>query len=40
MAALEQAVSMPAGRWELLPCPVPGLDEERHLLLISVDKAR
>ena len=34
MAALEQAVPFLAGRWELLPCPVPGLDEERHLLTV------
>jgi len=40
MVALEQALPLPAGRWELLPCPVPGLDEERHLLLISVGKMR
>jgi len=34
MAELEQAVPSLARQWELLPCPVPGLDEERHLLLI------
>jgi len=35
MAALEQALPSLAGRWELLPCPVPGLDEERHLAVIE-----
>ena len=30
MAALEQ----PAGKWEIIPCPVPMLDEERHVLVI------
>ena len=34
MAALEQAVPSLAGRWEILPCPVPRLDEERHLVLL------
>lgn len=34
MAALEQALPELAGQWRLLPCPVPMLDEERHLLLI------
>ena len=34
MAALENVLPALAGRWELLPCPVPMLDEERHLLLI------
>jgi len=34
MAALENALPSLAGRWELLPCPVPGLEEERHLLAI------
>ena len=32
MAALENA--LPAGQWELIPCPVPMLDEERHILVI------
>jgi len=35
MAELEQALPSLVGRWELLPCPVPGLDEERHLVVIS-----
>jgi len=35
MAALELAVPSLAGRWEVLPCPVPGLDEERHLVVVS-----
>ena len=34
MAALEQALPNLAGRWEIVPCPVPMLDEERHLLII------
>jgi len=34
MATLEQAVPSVAGRWEILPCPVPGLNEERHLVLV------
>lgn len=37
MAAI-QAETEPldlTGRWEVIPCPVPFLDEERHLLLIS-----
>ena len=34
MTALENVVPGLAGRWEVLPCPVPGLDEERHLVLI------
>jgi 16S rRNA (guanine527-N7)-methyltransferase len=34
IAALEQALPDLAGRWEIIPCPVPLLDEERHLLVI------
>lgn len=34
MAALETALPNMAGRWELIPCPVPMLDEERHILFI------
>jgi len=34
IATLEQAVPPLAGRWEILPCPVPTLDEERHLVLV------
>jgi 16S rRNA (guanine527-N7)-methyltransferase len=34
MAALEKALPSVAGHWELVPCPVPLLDEERHLLLL------
>jgi len=34
MASLQKILPALAGRWELLPCPVPLLDEERHLLLI------
>jgi 16S rRNA (guanine527-N7)-methyltransferase len=35
MAELEKALPVLAGRWKLLPCPVPLLDEERHLLVIE-----
>jgi 16S rRNA (guanine527-N7)-methyltransferase len=35
MTALENALPVIAGRWEILPCPVPLLDEERHLVLID-----
>jgi 16S rRNA (guanine527-N7)-methyltransferase len=35
MSALEGAVPHIAGHWECLPCPVPFLDEERHLVVIS-----
>jgi 16S rRNA (guanine527-N7)-methyltransferase len=35
MTALENALPDVAGRWEILPCPVPMLDEERHLVLIE-----
>ena len=34
MASLQKALPALAGRWELVPCPVPLLDEERHILLI------
>ena len=34
MAAMEKALPALSGRWELLPCPVPMLNEERHLLVI------
>jgi 16S rRNA (guanine527-N7)-methyltransferase len=34
MAALEKALPALAGHWELIPCPVPLLNEERHLLVI------
>ena len=34
MTSLEKTLPALAGRWELLPCPVPLLDEERHVLLI------
>ncbi|GHV55318.1 ribosomal RNA small subunit methyltransferase G [Spirochaetia bacterium] len=29
------AVEKYSGKWEALPCPVPGLNEERHLALIQ-----
>jgi len=36
MAALETAQKQnKALAWEILPCPVPFLDEERHLVLIK-----
>jgi 16S rRNA (guanine527-N7)-methyltransferase len=35
MAVLEKALPNIAGRWECIPCPVPFLDEERHLVVIS-----
>jgi len=35
MAELEQQMPNQTIRWELIPCPVPMLDEERHLLLFS-----
>ena len=35
MAALEEALPFLAGQWELLPCPVPMLNEERHLLVVK-----
>jgi 16S rRNA (guanine527-N7)-methyltransferase len=31
------ALAEPVRRWEMLPCPVPMLNEERHLLVISAD---
>ena len=34
MVLLQEALPALAGHWELVPCPVPLLDEERHLLLI------
>jgi 16S rRNA (guanine527-N7)-methyltransferase len=39
MAALEQALPHMKSRWNLFPCPVPLLDEERHLLLLNVIKS-
>jgi 16S rRNA (guanine527-N7)-methyltransferase len=38
MAALEKALPAIAGAWEIIPCPVPFLDEERHLLIIRNEK--
>jgi len=35
MAALEKALPAMDRRWELIPCPVPFLDEQRHLLVIK-----
>ena len=35
MASLQTALPALAGSWELLPCPVPLLDEERHMLLVQ-----
>ena len=31
---LEKTIPDFSSKWELFPCPVPGLDEERHLLVI------
>jgi 16S rRNA (guanine527-N7)-methyltransferase len=30
----EEQSALPDPRWELLPCPVPFLDEERHLVVV------
>ncbi|GHU71847.1 ribosomal RNA small subunit methyltransferase G [Spirochaetia bacterium] len=30
-----EAAEKYTGKWEALPCPVPGLNEERHLLIIQ-----
>jgi len=35
MVALEQALPDMTKCWELIPCPVPFLDEQRHLLIIK-----
>jgi 16S rRNA (guanine527-N7)-methyltransferase len=35
MSALEEVVPQVIGHWECIPCPVPFLDEERHLVVIS-----
>jgi 16S rRNA (guanine527-N7)-methyltransferase len=35
IAELKQQMPTQTIRWELIPCPVPMLNEERHLLLIS-----
>jgi 16S rRNA (guanine527-N7)-methyltransferase len=35
MAALETAVPGVAGHWECIPCPVPFLDEERHIVVVN-----
>jgi 16S rRNA (guanine527-N7)-methyltransferase len=35
MSALEEAVPHIAGRWECIPCPVPFLNEERHIVVVS-----
>jgi 16S rRNA (guanine527-N7)-methyltransferase len=37
MSALEEAVPQVAGHWECIPCPVPFLDEERHVVLMKSD---
>ena len=34
MAALEGALPNLTGSWELLPCPVPFLNEQRHLVVV------
>jgi len=38
MAELERQMPTRTVQWELIPCPVPMLDEERHLLLIYPEK--
>ena len=35
MAELERQMPNQTIQWELIPCPVPMLDEERHILLIN-----
>jgi 16S rRNA (guanine527-N7)-methyltransferase len=35
MSALEKALPNIAGCWELIPCPVPFLEEERHLAVVG-----
>jgi len=35
MTALEKAQPDMVGRWQLIPCPVPFMDEQRHLLIIK-----
>jgi 16S rRNA (guanine527-N7)-methyltransferase len=35
MSALEEAVPHIAGHWECIPCPVPFLDEERHIVVVN-----
>jgi 16S rRNA (guanine527-N7)-methyltransferase len=35
MTALEEAVPQVTGHWECIPCKVPFLDEERHLVVVS-----
>jgi 16S rRNA (guanine527-N7)-methyltransferase len=35
MTALEKKTPHIAGHWNITPCPVPFLDEERHLVVIS-----
>jgi len=38
MAELERQMPAQTIRWELIHCPVPMLDEERHLLLVHSEK--
>jgi 16S rRNA (guanine527-N7)-methyltransferase len=38
MAALEESIPQVAGHWECIPCKVPFLDEERHLVLMKSEK--
>ena len=35
MGTLEKALPGLAGQWDIIPCPVPLLEEERHLVLIK-----
>jgi 16S rRNA (guanine527-N7)-methyltransferase len=40
IAAEMDAVRAMAGPWETLPCPVPFLEEERHLVVIRPPSQR
>jgi 16S rRNA (guanine527-N7)-methyltransferase len=40
MAAAEKAAPNLAGRWQAIPCPVPFLEGERHLLIIQPPTGR
>jgi 16S rRNA (guanine527-N7)-methyltransferase len=37
MLPLEKQIMEAGGRWEVIPCKVPFLDEERHLLVIHTE---
>jgi len=40
MESLEKTLPGLAGRWKIIPCPVPMLDEERHLVTVNVPKLK